>query len=194
MRAAPQFGIGGGTGAAITSEFVLFWSERYRVRPRERDVFGRVGPAVAERGYYNRDDLLDVVRWKSPRSTTYIGRNSDSDIKELTRIALAAPERLQHRVLCLLEGVGVPIASALLTVWEPSIFTVIDYRAIETLRAQGELDREPDYTHYLQVCAALTKRVGTDLRTLDRALWQWSKDQGKSTGLDLDEVAGTPAE
>ncbi|RAN96518.1 hypothetical protein [Micromonospora noduli] len=166
--------------AAITKEFVQRWSGRYQVKQREFDVFGRIGPVVVNRGYYNRRDLLEVVRWKSPRSTTYVDRNSDSDIEDVTRMALAAPQRLRHRVLSLLNGVGVPIASALLTVCEPSVFTVIDYRAIETLRAHGELGRRSSYTRYLEVCSALADRVETDLRTLDRALWQWSKEKGKS--------------
>jgi hypothetical protein len=106
-----------------------------------------------------------------------MGRNCDEDIEDVTRLALAAPERLRHRVLDLLGGVGVPVASALLTVCQPTRFTVIDYRAIETLQAHGELDGWPSYPDYLQVCRALADRVGTDLRTLDRALWQWSKER-----------------
>ncbi|GAB3937422.1 hypothetical protein GCM10027614_15620 [Micromonospora vulcania] len=145
------------------------------MRPLEVDVLDVVGPAVAKRGYYKRGELQKVVRWKSPRSITYIDRNSDSDIEHLTRIALAAPERLRRRILCLLDGVGVPIASALITACEPSVFTVIDYRAIETLRAHSELSQQPNCTSYLQVCRDLANRVETDLRTLDRALWQWSK-------------------
>ncbi|MFG2049915.1 hypothetical protein ACGFIW_21115 [Micromonospora sp. NPDC048935] len=169
-----------GTKPAITRDFVLYWSDRYQVRPLETDVLDVVGPAVAKRGYYNRSDLRQVVLWKSPRSTTYIERNSDSDIEDLTRMALAAPERLRHRILCLLDGVGVPIASALLMACEPSAFTVTDFRAIETLRAHGELSQQPNYMSYLQVCTDLAKRANTDLRTLDRALWQWSKEQGKA--------------
>ena len=165
----------GAPGAAITAHFVKCWSERYPVA-RERRLFDQVGPTVAAQGYYSRSDFIEVARWKSPRSITYVARNSDEDIEEITRLALAAPDRLRHRVLDLLDGVGVPMASALLTVCEPTRFTVIDYRAIETLQTFGELDSSPSYSVYLQVCRALAQRVKTDLRTLDRALWQWSKE------------------
>ncbi|MGC4868939.1 hypothetical protein ACLQ3B_26265 [Micromonospora sp. DT53] len=176
-----------GTKPAITRDFVLHWSARYQVKPLEIDVLDVVGPAVAKRGYYHRSDLRQVVLWKSPRSTTYIERNSDNDIEDLTRMALAAPEGLNHRILCLLDGVGVPIASALLTACEPSVFTVTDFRAIETLWAHGEVSQRPKYVPYLQVCRDLANRVETDLRTLDRALWQWSKERGKSSDLDPDK-------
>ncbi|TYB91845.1 hypothetical protein FXF53_29310 [Micromonospora sp. WP24] len=107
-----------------------------------------------------------------------MGRNRDKDIEEITRLALVAPERLRHRILTLLDGVGVPMASALLAVCNPRLFTVVDFRAIETLQLHRELDDAPAYPVYLEVCRAVAERVGTDLRTLDRALWQRSKECG----------------
>lgn len=163
------------TGARISAEFVQRWSELYPTE-KDRPLFEQVGPAVVARGYYSRDDFLAVGRWKSARSLSYLERNSDNDIKDVTRMALAAPERLRYRILGVLHGVGEKMASALLTVPYPEQFTVADYRAIETLRAHGELDGQPsDYVAYLRLCRELASRVGTDLRTLDRALWQWSK-------------------
>lgn len=79
-------------------------------------MLGQVRLTVADRGYYRRDEFLEVGDWKSPRSKTYLTRNSAEDIEDITRIALAAPERLKYRILDLLAGVGIPMASALLTV------------------------------------------------------------------------------
>jgi hypothetical protein len=163
----------------IDAEFVRRWSDRYKTPPLEQRLLNDVGPAVAARGYYHRQEFLDVGRWKSSRSKPYLNRNRDEDIEDITRLALAAPERLRHRILDLLAGVGIPMASALLAVADTSRFTVIDFRAIETLRAHGELaSKRPSYTEYLAVCHTVADRVRTDLRTLDRALWQWSQDGG----------------
>lgn len=62
---------------------------------------------------------------------------------------------------------------------DPSRFTVIDYRALETLEHHGELGKgfdADDYMCYLRLCRALAHKVKADLRTLDQAFWQWSKD------------------
>lgn len=167
----------------IDAEFVARWSGAYPLNQDERDLLDVTRPAVAARGYFRREDLIAVGRWKSPRSVTRLQANPDDDIEDITRVALAAPDRLKHRLLHPLRGVHTPVASALLTVWAPDRFTVVDFRAIETLRACGELTGpEPLYPAYVELCRTISERVGTDLRTLDRALWTWSKKRGGSSG------------
>jgi hypothetical protein len=73
------------------------------------------------------------------------------------------------------------MASALLTILSPDEFTVIDVRAIATLRAAGRLRSGsdwPPYLEYLDLCRRLAADSGTDLRSLDRGLWQWSASEG----------------
>jgi hypothetical protein len=176
------------SGLALDQQFVTTWSRRYAVTPLEHRLLNEVGPAVAERGYFQRDELLCVGEWKAPRVRPRLAQNLENDVNDITRIALAAPERLQHRVLGLLQGVGDPMASALLTVCAPDHHTVLDFRATEALdelyrrgalpavspgHAKGYL---PDYVSYLGFCRATAEHLGVSLRDLDRALWQWSKE------------------
>jgi hypothetical protein len=80
------------------------------------------------------------------------------------------------------------MASALLTVACPARFTVFDFRAMMTLRECGELDdswplyddyrlyeKHWYYTKYVALRQQICRRVCTDLRILDRALWAWSQ-------------------
>lgn len=171
-------------GSTIDAAWVKRWSERYPVAA-EVTLFNELGPLIAARGYYTREEFMQVELWKSKRAKPYLARNSDADIEDITRLALTAPERLRHRVLDLLSGVGIPMASALLTVAYPYRFTVIDYRAIETLSAYRDLEGGwPSYSRYRALCGDIASRSNTDLRTLDRALWQWSKEQGSAAVPD----------
>jgi hypothetical protein len=165
----------------IDADFVSYWADRYPLVYHEQRLFSDVRRDVAKRGYYLREEALAVVGWKSPRSRTYFGRNLGEDIEGLTRLALQAPDHLRHRVLGLLDGVGDPVASALLAVACPDRFTVMDFRAIETLQAHGELKTDqPGYVAYLDVCRRVAETAAaSDLRRLDRALWQWSKENGR---------------
>ena len=81
--------------------------------------------------------------------------------------------------------VAVAMASAILTVCYPHEFTVLDYRALDTLRSYAvpglPLRYPATNTEYLQYCLAcndLAQRVGLSLRDLDRALWarNWEDD------------------
>ena len=170
----------------INRTFVRRWSELYTSSqsPTERDaeatLFDQIGPAVRSRGFYARDEFLAVVRWKNSRGTGYASRNDADAIEEITRTALSAPQRFQLRYLDLLEGVGVPVASALLTVWDPDGYTVVDWRAVEVLRAGGALPAGPgvpDYWDYLSVCVTIARRLDVSLRQLDRSLWKYSQQE-----------------
>ena len=168
----------------INKSFVRKWAGLYTStqstaeRDAEAALFDRIGPAVRKRGYYKEDEFLQVVRWKNARGKGYAARNDAEAIKEITRTALKAPERFQLDYLGLLHGVKVPVASALLTVWSPDRYTVVDRRAVEVLRAGGALPAGtslPSYWDYLEVCVALAGRLDVSLRQLDRALWKYSQ-------------------
>lgn len=168
-------------GPLIDVEFVGYWSNRYSESSLEKKLLNEVHAAVAKRGYFTRDEFLEVGRWKSARAKTYQHRNATEDIEDVTRMALAAPERLAHRILDMLAGVNIPMASALLTVADPARFTITDFRALETLHVYREIgSKKLPYPTYLTVCRAIAERVGTNLRTLDRALWQWSKERNNA--------------
>jgi hypothetical protein len=158
--------------------FVHAWAAKYEegMGPEESQLLDEVGPAAAIRGYYEPDEFAAVARWKSPRSRPHILANPDSEVRDITAMAFAAPEALQHRVLTLLDGVSVATATALLAVAFPNQNTILDFRSTEALERLGEWDGSGGYLAYLEVCRGMAARLEVDLRTLDRALWQWSKD------------------
>lgn len=163
------------TERRIDAEFVAEWSKSYPPAADDH-VLGVVQPAVHERGHFTASEAEDVIRWKSSRAITSLRKNEPGDIEAVTGMALSGPEPLAHRVLCVLHGVGVPVASAFLTIARPDRFTVIDYRAVRTLREHGEWGAMwPPYAEYVKTCRSLAKRCGSELRTLDRALWAWDK-------------------
>ena len=156
----------------IDAAWIDFWSAMYPVAEDAR-VLNEVGPRVRERGYYDRSDLIEVGNWKSQRVGPLLRSNTDAMIADITRTAFAAPLSIQHSILTLLHGVGVPMASALLMVWRPEVHTVIDVRALATLRACGEIDTaKMAYVDYLATCKSISQRSNRDLRTVDRALFQ----------------------
>jgi hypothetical protein len=162
---------------AIKKAFVAKWSRAYLagLPSAEVDLLERVGPAVAARGHYERDEFLAVGRWKSPRPGKHLAANTGDDIVDVTRIALHSPTRLQHRVLTLLNGVQVPMATALLAVAMPDRHTIFDVRSSEALARIGAWDGHGGYPSYREVSVRVAGALSVSLRTLDRALWQWSK-------------------
>jgi hypothetical protein len=151
----------------------------------EEDEALAIGDAARRRGYYEVDEFVKVCRWKSVRSASYVARNSADAVVEATRTALAdsTVERERMRALLSLHGVAFPTASVLLHLAYPGRYPILDQRALHALG----IAPPPAYsfrfwTAYVSAYLDLITRSGVDGRTLDRALWQWSKEQGSPLG------------
>lgn len=77
-----------------------------------------------------------------------------------------------------LAGVSWPTASVLLHIAYPERYPILDRRALHAL---GVRDRS-SFTQcfweaYVHEYVRLARVAGVDGRTLDQALWQWSKEQ-----------------
>lgn len=129
-------------------------------------------------GDYSLANLMEIVAWKSPRSTGRVARNAEADVSDALRLAVSATtERAAVAVLIGLRGVDVPVASAILAAIDPDRFTIIDYRALESLSVKRPSPSVEFYLEYLAHCRRLASEHVASLRDLDRALWQWSKDR-----------------
>ena len=131
-------------------------------------------------GNYSLANLNKIVAWKSSRSTGLALRNAEADVDDALRLAVSAKtDRAAVAVLVGLRGVRVPVASAILAAIAPDRFTIIDYRALESLGIVKSVLTIEFYLAYLAECRRLARTHVVSLRDLDRALWQWSKDLSK---------------
>ena len=147
---------------------------------QEEHIEKAIGPAVRERGWYTKDEFLQVCKWKTARSRSRCASNDEQVIVEATRLALKAEsERLRIGILTLLRGVSWPTASVLVHFGHPERYPILDYRALSSLSIP---EPDSDYTFpfwwdYVQICRELASKCAVSMRTLDRALWQYSKDK-----------------
>jgi hypothetical protein len=143
----------------------------------------RAGAAARARGRYTRGEFLLLCAWKSARSRPLVAANSTAAIGRATRAALAATdEGMRMQALLALEGVGVPTASVLLHFARPGEYPILDVRALESLGVKGRSVYPVSFwLAYLAACRDLAARHGVSLRTLDKALWQHSKERAAMT-------------
>jgi hypothetical protein len=143
------------------------------------ELVERIGSAARQQGFLTREEFLSMARWKTPRSQPRCAKNSPEFVEEVTRNALASKnERFKIECLRLLEGVEWPTASVILHFCDEAPYPILDVRALWSLG----LSRAPHYTlafwlEYLRVTRALAAKAGVSMRTLDRALWQYSKER-----------------
>lgn len=97
------------------------------------------------------------------------------------RALSAGDEATRIAALLELEGVGVPTASTLLYFAFPDDYPILDIRALESLGVKPRSTYPVSFwLEYLDACRTLARRAGVTLRTLDKALWQYSKELSRA--------------
>jgi len=138
--------------------------------------------------------FLDLAMWKSPRPKRHYERNSDAFVRRVTELAFqTSDDRLRLHTLTALDGVGVPVASAILHFAFPHRCAILDVRVLRTLTSAGLWLRDEAHSftlagwlEYIQLMRRLAKKLAVDLRDLDKALWAFDKfgpkpEEGQST-------------
>ena len=138
------------------------------------------GRAARARGFYTREEFLLVCAWKTPRSRPKVAANDDEAVRGATgRALVTTDERERLEALTALAGVGVPTASTLLFFAFPDDYPILDVRALESLGQRARSTYPASFwLEYLAACRALAREHGVSVRTLDKALWQYSKERG----------------
>jgi hypothetical protein len=138
-----------------------------------------IGRAVRGRGHYTVDEFRGVCRWKTPRSAPLVALNGADVVETSTRVALseAASDRERVKELQSLRGVGLPTASVLLHLVYSERYPIIDVRALHALGVPARSHSYRLWESFVTEYRRLVAQAGVDGRTLDRALWQWSREQ-----------------
>jgi hypothetical protein len=164
-------------------EDISYWASRYFDK-RENNIENVIAPRFRAAGYLLKDDFMALCEWKSPRPRMHYARNSEDFIREVTKTALSSKsENLRIEVLTLLRGVSWPVASAILHFGFENLYPIMDFRALWSsgidTPAQGidNLCNFGFWENYTSYCRSLASEYGVSMRTLDRALWQYSKEQ-----------------
>jgi hypothetical protein len=150
------------------------------------------GAAARKRGNYTRSEFIGVCAWKTARSAGKVASNTERDVVDATGRALATSndEAARIKALVNLKGVAAPTASTLLHFAFPEGYPILDVRALESLGVRRRRGPYPVsfWLAYLAACRELARDCGVSIRTLDKALWQHSKE-GSARTLDDGELA-----
>jgi len=121
-------------------------------------LFGSISEAIQSRDFeLSVGELQRISQWKlqSRRNDSNIQQNSDEAVTKQFQSALTVPtDREAIAALTELSGIGVPMASTMLTVAKPSQYAIIDYRAFRGLVGAkpgiGDSEQYADYAEFLE--------------------------------------------
>lgn len=131
-----------------------------------------------------KEQLLQILRWKSPRPLRHYEANSEKDIKEITTLAFATKnDSLKIHILTALTGVNYPAASAILMFYNRTKYPVLDIRVWRQLYVAKLVDTNPrgqNFTlkqceKYFQVIRQLATELNLTARQVEKRLFDHDK-------------------
>ena len=129
-----------------------------------------------------KEELHKVARWKSPRRAAFTLENTEDFIKEITESAFAATDDWAKLLtLTQLQGIGQPTASAILHLFDEGQYPILDIHALWSVGLPWKKRSSyPFWPKYIEFCREIANRSDVSMRELDRALWRFSYEYGKT--------------
>ena len=133
--------------------------------------------------YLEEDELDKIFRWKLRgqynRNKKLRLKNSNEVIKKVTELSLNIKHddeehelELRMKSLTILDGIGIPIASAILAVFYPENYATIVFRVWRLIFGEEKLNFSlKDYKKYLKEIKALAFQLKWNPQDVDMALW-----------------------
>lgn len=152
---------------------------RVKEDPGTAALILRLRPA-RRRGYLTKGEFEAACRWKSPRASHLFRTNTRQRIRSATTAALGTRnERRRLEALLTLDGVSVPMASALLTLLDPERYGVIDIRVWQLLYTIGAVEGNragtgftfSHWSRFLDVIRHLSRQFEMPPRAIERTLF-----------------------
>jgi thermostable 8-oxoguanine DNA glycosylase len=146
----------------------------------EEYLFKVIGPRIRERGFIEFNDFYQICMWKSARQKQNYLKNKNI-VKNISRKAFAEKEEpLKIKQLLKLKGVGIPTASAILTIVFPDRYAVIDVRCIQMLNKLGVRIKETitmsRWLEYLNIMRDLARENNFTPRQIDQILFSMHRE------------------
>jgi hypothetical protein len=179
----------------------LRWLPGLTIRPEDPATAALIGRlrAARRRGYLTRAEFLAACRWKSPRPARLYARNAPVAVRRVSQGVLATgSEPRRMALLTTLHGVGVPVASAILTLLEPDRYGVLDIRVWRLLAGRrlirgnraGRAFSVAQWLRFLTLLRARARQLRVTARALEWSLFRHHRARQRGRLYDPPGTAG----
>ena len=168
-----------------TKKEILYWETRYidaqkPERQHQEEDVRKIKCSVEDKGYLTKCELMEMARWKRQTLPSQMVNNPVGHVEKITAAAFRPGddwEKLEK--LIDIDGVGQPVASAILHLYDEGDYPIFDPHALYSIRIKKK-DVEGDkkfWKEYVKFCREKADCHDVCMRTLDRALYKFSKER-----------------
>lgn len=137
--------------------------------------------------YLTLNELDSIFRFKLGkqygRSKELRKLNTDDNVRKITALAFSIKHidkeyeiEMKLKLFMMLSGVGLPVATAILTLIYPKEYAIIDFRNWRQLYGEKRHAYSiKDYIEYLSKIKLCAKELGWTVQQVDAAIWELDK-------------------
>jgi thermostable 8-oxoguanine DNA glycosylase len=166
---------------ANSNKMKLINPQRYLALYNQEDyLFNSVGLKIRKRGFVTFNEFYQICMWKSSRQKPNYLKNKET-VEAITKNAFAEKDEEKKMIkLRTLKGVGIPTASAILTIVFPDKYAIIDIRCMGMLEKLKFSIKKTitlkNWLKYLEIMRGLAKENGYRPRDIDKILFAMHKE------------------
>lgn len=176
----------------LTKEQILYWSQKYdQEHPWWSNEEKRIRAKIHSENLFGLDILKDIIHWKfytipwrEKRILNYIQDYTDIEIRSISSKALTLPikdekKRIKH--LSSIKGIGVSLASTVLTFYDPTNYGIYDIHVMRGVYRKKPKYMFKDCKYYLQLLKKLrklSKEYQLPVRLIEKAYFKMDLDSG----------------
>jgi hypothetical protein len=167
----------------LTKVNIQTYAARYDTERTANDkaVEEEMKHALTTQRLLTKSQFVRIGMWKSPRQKKRYENNDEHAVRELTEFSFTAKtEQARVGSLLALNGVSFPVASVILHFAFPERYPILDFRALWSLG--WEQPKSYTLEFWERYCAKMldtASQFALPLRTVDKALWQYSREHQK---------------
>jgi len=153
----------------------------------------RIGDQLRRDSEFGMDTLKEIIHWKfkslpgrEKRVNNLINQYGDQKIRQITIRILPLPtseDLTKIQALCEPKGIGVAIASTILTFHNPQDYCVYDIHVMRGVYGKEPKHMFTGFKHYLKLLKDLREystRVNLPVRTIEKALFKKNIDSSRN--------------
>ena len=175
----------------LSKQELLKWAKKYdEDHPWWTMKEKEIGDKIRADNEFGLETLKEIVEWKFKtvpsrivRINNLLKQSNDKDIREVTRWVLPLGIRHDNNKITALrkiKGIGVSLASTILTFYNPHNYCVYDIHVMREM--YGELPKYPftQNKHYLRLLQDLREestKLNLNVRTIEKALFKKNLDK-----------------
>jgi len=170
----------------ISKKNILKYADAYDKQYRGTADEIEMKRLLKKQRYLMQKELIKIGMWKSKRPKRHYEseENDDLTVQEITKFSFRTKsEKARIKSLLALKGVSWPVASTILHYAFPDVYPIMDFRVLHSL-----WDLKPPirydfrlWERYCNKIRTIAKKYRLPIRTVEKALWKYDKENTKSS-------------